>query len=122
MYTHTAKRSGLKHRKAVRSSNTPVAGIDHNQPPVDPLEGRLTVRPDEAWRMLGIGHSKGFAMIARGDLTVTRLGGVTLIHADSIRAMLAKSSISDRAKAAVASVRARKQTRQEREGAAGVMP
>lgn len=60
-------------------------------PPADALNGRLMVRPDEAWRVLSIGHSKGYGLINAGKLRTSKLGNVTLVHVDSIRALIAET-------------------------------
>jgi len=48
----------------------------------------LTIRPNEVWSLLGISHETGYKWIREGRLKVTRVGSVTLIHVESLRALL----------------------------------
>jgi excisionase family DNA binding protein len=61
---------------------TPIA-IDARLP-----LGPLTVRIPVAARMLGIGRSKFYELIASGDLEVVKLGGATLVPVDGLRALV----------------------------------
>lgn len=45
---------------------------------------QLLLRPEEAARILGIGRSKLFELLAAGDLPVVRLGRVTRIPAPAL--------------------------------------
>jgi len=53
-----------------------------------PTGGLLAVRPREAARMLSIGHSKLYEMIAAGRPRTVKIGGVTLIPVSELRALL----------------------------------
>lgn len=54
-----------------------------------PLEP-LTVRIPVAARMLGIGRSKFYELIASGDIEIVKLGGATLVPVDGLRALVQK--------------------------------
>ena len=49
---------------------------------------RLTVRIADATRMLGIGRSKLYELIAAGEVETIKLGTATLIIVDSIYALI----------------------------------
>lgn len=57
-------------------------------PPL-PLEP-LTVRIPVAARMLGIGRSKFYELIASGDIEIVKLGGATLVPVEGLRALVLK--------------------------------
>ena len=50
----------------------------------------LTVRIPVAARMLGIGRSKFYELIASGDIEIVKLGGATLVPVESLRAFVIK--------------------------------
>lgn len=54
----------------------------------DPLAGKLVVRLNRAFDVIGCGHSKGFQLIKDGRLKVIKIDGMTLVYAASIRALL----------------------------------
>lgn len=49
---------------------------------------RLTYRPNEAAKVLGIGRSRVYELIAAGDLEAVKLGQSTLIPRDSLVALV----------------------------------
>ncbi len=55
--------------------------------PVTELEP-LAVRPAQAARLLSIGERTLWTWIGNGRLRVSRVGGITLVHMTSIRALL----------------------------------
>ncbi len=52
----------------------------------------LTVRPRAAAAVIGVGHSKLWELIHDGELKVSRIGRVTLVHVDSIRELIARTT------------------------------
>ena len=57
---------------------------------------RLTVRPAEAWAMLGISASYGWRLVQRGRLKTIKLGpATTLIEMSELRAFLARNATPD---------------------------
>jgi excisionase family DNA binding protein len=48
----------------------------------------LTVRIREACRLTGIGRSKLYELIASGDIEVIKVGSMTLVPVDGLRAFL----------------------------------
>ena len=50
----------------------------------------LTVRPRAAATAIGVGHSKLWELIRDGQLKVSRIGRVTLVH--SIRELIARTT------------------------------
>ena len=46
---------------------------------------RLLVKPDEGARLLGIGRSKMYALLATGVIPSIKVGGSTRIPADALR-------------------------------------
>ena len=66
----------------------PAAGGGHNRPPVDPLEGKLCVRPNEAARIIGIKPALTWELIGTGKLRSTKVGNARLVFCDSIRELL----------------------------------
>jgi excisionase family DNA binding protein len=55
---------------------------------IDPVHTPLTVRIKEACRMTGIGRSKLYELIAAGDIEVIKVGSMTLVPIDALRAFL----------------------------------
>ncbi|MGK2910486.1 MAG: helix-turn-helix domain-containing protein [Sphingobium sp.] len=53
----------------------------------DPRPERLTVRIKEACRMTGIGRSKLYELIAEGEIDIVKVGTMTLIRVDSLKAL-----------------------------------
>lgn len=49
----------------------------------------ITVRVPDACRMTGIGRSKLYELIAEGEITIIKVGAMTLIPVASLRAFLA---------------------------------
>lgn len=49
----------------------------------------LAVSPKDAWAALGIGKTKGWELVARGDLQTFKIDGATRITAQSIREYMA---------------------------------
>jgi hypothetical protein len=45
----------------------------------------LLVPLEPAFRAIGVRRTKGYALIAAGDLTMVKIGGKSLITADSLR-------------------------------------
>jgi hypothetical protein len=67
-----------------------------NLPP-SPLEP-LAVRPAQAARLLSVSERTIWTHIAKGQLKVSRIGNITLVHVASIRALLdATNAVSRRA-------------------------
>ena len=56
--------------------------------PLDATLPRLTYRPAEAARLLGIGRSTLYLYVQKGVLRTIRLGGCTLIRAEDLRALI----------------------------------
>ena len=50
----------------------------------------LAVSPKEAWAALGVGKTKGWELVARGDLESFKVDGATRITTASIRAFVAR--------------------------------
>ncbi|MXO72383.1 helix-turn-helix domain-containing protein [Alteraurantiacibacter buctensis] len=48
----------------------------------------LAMRPKEAWEMLKIGKTKGWELVARGDLEAFKIDGATRITTASIHALV----------------------------------
>jgi len=48
----------------------------------------LTVRVKEACRITGIGRSKLYELIEQGDIEIIKVGSMTLIPVDGLRAFL----------------------------------
>ena len=63
----------------------------------DPLHGRLAVRPQEAWMIIGCRKTKGWTLVRQGRLEAVRIGGMTVITTRSIRELLNLNQISDAA-------------------------
>ncbi len=53
------------------------------------LQAALAYRIPDACRVLGLGRTRLYALIAEGKIEARRCGGRTLIPADSLRAFLA---------------------------------
>jgi hypothetical protein len=60
--------------------------------PADPLAGKLCIRPNDAWPILGIGPSLGWELIKDGRLKTTKIGKARLIFVSSIQDLLLGSS------------------------------
>lgn len=56
--------------------------------PLDATLPRLTYRPAEAARLLGIGRSTLYALIKSGALHTTKVGGCTLVLAADLHALI----------------------------------
>ena len=56
------------------------------QPWIEPI----TVRIPDACRMIGIGRSKLYELIASDDIEVVKIGRATLIRVESLRALIAR--------------------------------
>ncbi|MEG8221338.1 helix-turn-helix domain-containing protein [Sphingomonas sp. HH69] len=54
---------------------------------LDPQSERITVRIKEACRITGIGRSKLYELIAEGKIDIVKIGAMTLIPVDSLRAL-----------------------------------
>lgn len=54
---------------------------------LDPEPERITVRIKEACRITGIGRSKLYELIAEGEIEIAKIGAMTLIPVDSLRAL-----------------------------------
>ena len=70
-----------------------MAGMAHpvfvpRNPLVEPQDP-LLVPPKEAWRLLGIGPTTGYKLIAEGKLEVVKIGRGTRLTMRSIRALAA---------------------------------
>ena len=76
-------RSKLPPRPDKRPPSRPTT-----ETPANPLDGALAMRPDDCFRVLGVGHTFGWNLIKDGKLQVTRIGRRTLVHADSVRKLL----------------------------------
>lgn len=55
---------------------------------VEQMPAPLSVRIKEACRMTGIGRSKLYELIAAGDIEVIKVGSMTLVPVDALRAFL----------------------------------
>ena len=51
---------------------------------------QLLVRPTEAFDAIGVKQTKGFQLIASGDLEAVKIGRATRIPTESVRAYVAK--------------------------------
>ncbi|RJG53478.1 DNA-binding protein [Sphingobium terrigena] len=54
---------------------------------LDPEPERITVRIKEACRITGIGRSKLYELIAEGEIDIVKIGAMTLIPVDSLKAL-----------------------------------
>ncbi|MEC3948634.1 helix-turn-helix domain-containing protein [Sphingobium sp. HWE2-09] len=54
---------------------------------LDPEPERITVRIKEACRITGIGRSKLYELIAEGEIDIVKIGTMTLIPGDSLKAL-----------------------------------
>tara|TARA_R110000868_G_scaffold375711_2_gene640387 strand:- start:1662 stop:1856 length:195 start_codon:yes stop_codon:yes gene_type:complete len=54
---------------------------------LDPEPERITVRIKEACRITGIGRSKLYELIADGEIDIVKVGTMTLILVDSLKAL-----------------------------------
>jgi hypothetical protein len=50
----------------------------------------LAVTPKAAWSMLGVGKTKGWELVARGDLKSFKVDGATRITTASIRSFVTR--------------------------------
>lgn len=50
----------------------------------------LAVSPKDAFRAIGVGHTKGFELIATGDLETFKIGRATRITTASIQGFVAR--------------------------------
>lgn len=50
----------------------------------------LAIPPKDAWQALGIGKTKGWELVARGDLDAFKIDGATRITTASIRALVTR--------------------------------
>ena len=48
----------------------------------------ITVKPQVAFTALGVGKTKGWELIARGDLKSLKIDGVTLVTTESVKALV----------------------------------
>ena len=55
---------------------------------IDPTPEVITVRIPDACRMTGIGRSKLYELIAAGEVEIVKIGAMTLIPVDSLRALV----------------------------------
>jgi len=55
---------------------------------LNPSPDILTVRIRDACRMTGIGRSKRYELIAAGQIDTVKIGAMTLIPIDSLRALI----------------------------------
>ena len=83
----------VKQKEPRRDNNTDACGVAGTTvlkaaPPVEPI----TVRPRAAAAVIGVGHSKLWELIHDGELKVSRIGRVTLVHVDSIRELIARTT------------------------------
>lgn len=74
-------------KSGARPSKPPPIG--HSLPP--PIEP-LVLRPKQAARALSVSERTLWTLIGTGRLEVSRVGGVTLVHMASIRALLAPAA------------------------------
>lgn len=75
-------------RAIAKQSPSASPGIDHNQPPPDVFDGRLTVGIDETAIALGVGRDTVYVMIQDGRLIASKFGARTVVHTASIRQLL----------------------------------
>jgi excisionase family DNA binding protein len=68
-------------------SSTPGAA-EALPPDLPPTDGRRLAPIPSAQRMLGVGRSTIYALLARGDLVAVKLGARTLITVESIESLL----------------------------------
>ncbi|MBZ9649734.1 helix-turn-helix domain-containing protein [Sphingobium sp. 3R8] len=54
---------------------------------LEPTPERITVRIKEACRITGIGRSKLYELIAEGEIDIVKVGAMTLIPVDSLKAL-----------------------------------
>lgn len=55
------------------------------------VEARATLNPEQAFRVLGIGRSGGYAAIRRGEIPSIRIGRRILIPTIALEDLLAQS-------------------------------
>lgn len=67
-----------------RALSNDAHGAATPPPPFEPI----TVRIPDACRMIGIGRSKLYELIAEGQVGVIKLGAVTLIPVASLKALI----------------------------------
>lgn len=68
------------------SADRPIPKVGHNLPPVEP---RLTYRVREVIKLTGLSQSTIYEMMDEGTLRSTKVRGIRLIFADSLRDVLA---------------------------------
>jgi len=82
-------------RPTKRAALLSTAADARHKVQLEPPE-RLTVRPAEAWAMLGISASYGWRLVQRGRLKTIKLGpATTLIEMSELRAFLARNATPD---------------------------
>ena len=87
-----AVNGGGRDRRSADPPAKSARGIGHNRPPLDPLEGKLCIRPTEVGPILGIGPSLVWELIKDGRLKSAKVGKARLIFTKSIRELLANSA------------------------------
>ena len=50
----------------------------------------LAIAPKDCFRLIGVGHSKGYELINTGELETFKIGRATRITTDSIRAYVSR--------------------------------
>jgi excisionase family DNA binding protein len=61
---------------------------------------RLVVPPKEAWRMLGISNSKGYELLAAGELDSIKFGRARRITMESIHRLIKQGLVASKSGAA----------------------
>jgi excisionase family DNA binding protein len=61
---------------------------------------RLVVPPKEAWRMLGISNSKGYELLAAGQLDSIKFGRARRITMESIHRLIKQGLVASKSGAA----------------------
>jgi hypothetical protein len=79
----------MRHPHAKRPAKPKFAPVVPDRPP--PMEP-LAVRPAQAAHLLSMSQRTIWTHIAKRRLTVSRVGGITLVHMASIRALLDRSA------------------------------
>ncbi len=86
-----ASELGVNHRKPMTSAAlTPKAEADHASAGTGGSAfARVLLPAEETFTVLGIGRTKGFELIRKGDLIARKIGSRTLVEVESIRRFVA---------------------------------
>jgi len=81
-----------KSKPATRAKrNSPAVTFNHRTPPTSPMSERIAFSPQDTARMLGVGLTTIWKMLASGQLVSLSVGRRRLIPADSIHALMARA-------------------------------